>query len=132
MNKIIPRTALISVSDKKGLLPFAKSLEKNGVKIIATGGTAKLLRKSGIKVKKISSITKFPEIFGGRVKTLSPYVSGGILGQRDKDLKEAKANKVLWIDLVVCNLYPFARVAKNPSSSLEDKTTLMAMLRFFV
>ena len=121
MNKIIPKTALISVSDKKGLLPFAKSLEKNGVKIIATGGTAKLLRKSGIKVKKISSITKFPEIFGGRVITLSPYVSGGILGQRDKDLKEAKANKVLWIDLVVCNLYPFARVTKNPSSSLEDK-----------
>jgi len=76
-NKIIPKTALISVSDKKGLLPFARSLKKFGVQIVATGGTAKALKKGGIGVKKISTITKFPEIFGGRVKTLNPLISGG-------------------------------------------------------
>ena len=120
-NKIKPKTALVSVSKKSGLLPFVKSLESNGVKIIATGGTAKLLKEGGVSVKKISSITKFPEIFGGRVKTLSPYISGGILGKRDKDKKEAKDNNIPWIDMVVCNLYPFASVAKNPNSSLEEK-----------
>ena len=112
-NKIIPKTALISVSNKKGLLPFAKSLNRCGVQIIATGGTAKALKKGGIKVKKISSITGFPEIFGGRVKTLNPLISGGILGQRDKDGKEAKECGIPWIDLVVCNLYPFFKGCKN-------------------
>ena len=120
-NKIIPKTALISVSDKKGLLPFARSLKKFGVQIVATGGTAKALKKGGIGVKKISTITKFPEIFGGRVKTLNPLISGGILGQRDKDKQEADEPGVCWIDLVVCNLYPFSRVAKTPGSSLDDK-----------
>ena len=120
-NKIIPKTALISVSDKKGLLPFARSLKKFGVQIVATGGTAKALKKGGIGVKKISTITKFPEIFGGRVKTLNPLISGGILGQRDKDKQEAEEHGVCWIDLVVCNLYPFSRVAKTPGSSLDDK-----------
>ena len=93
-NKIIPKTALISVSDKKGLLPFARSLKKFGVQIVATGGTAKALKKGGIGVKKISTITKFPEIFGGRVKTLNPLISGGILGQRDKDKQEAEEHGV--------------------------------------
>ena len=120
-NKITPKTALISVSDKEGLLSFAKSLKKHGVQIIATGGTAKALKKGGIRVKKISTITKFPEIFGGRVKTLNPLISGGILGQRDKDKKEAKEHGVPWIDLVVCNLYPFSKVAKKPGSSFDDK-----------
>ena len=120
-NKIMPKTALISVSNKRGLLPFAKSLNRCGVQIIATGGTAKALKKGGIKVKKISSITGFPEIFGGRVKTLNPLISGGILGQRDKDGEEAKKHGVPWIDLVVCNLYPFSRVSKTPGSSLDEK-----------
>ena len=120
-NKIIPKTALISVSNKRGLLPFAKSLNRCGVQIVATGGTAKALKKGGIKVKKISSITGFPEIFGGRVKTLNPLISGGILGQRDKDGEEAKKHGVPWIDLVVCNLYPFSRVSKTPGSSLDEK-----------
>ena len=120
-NKIVPKTALISVSDKEGLLSFAKSLKKHGVQIVATGGTAKVLKKGGIRVKKISTITKFPEIFGGRVKTLNPLISGGILGQRDKDKNEAKEHGVPWIDLVVCNLYPFSKVAKKPGSSLDDK-----------
>ena len=119
--KIFPKTALFSVSDKTGLVPFASFLEKNGTKIIASGGTASLLKQNGIKVKEVSSITKFPEIFGGRVKTLSPQISGGILGRRDADKKEAKKNKILWIDMVVCNLYPFSSVSKDPKSSLEDK-----------
>ena len=89
-NKVLPKTALISVSNKSGVLTLAKLLQKNGVKIFATGGTASALKDAGIKVSKVSSISRFPEIFGGRVKTLSPYISGGILGQRDKDKAEAK------------------------------------------
>ena len=119
--KIFPKTALFSASDKRGLVPFASFLEKNGTKIIASGGTANLLKKNGIKVKKVSSITGFPEIFGGRVKTLNPHISGGILGQRDVDSDEAKKHKILWIDMVICNLYPFSEVSKDPKSSLEDK-----------
>ncbi|RPG64815.1 MAG: bifunctional phosphoribosylaminoimidazolecarboxamide formyltransferase/inosine monophosphate cyclohydrolase, partial [Flammeovirgaceae bacterium TMED290] len=119
--KIFPKTVLFSVSDKRGLVPFAKFLERNGTRIIASGGTASVLKKNNIKVKKVSSITRFPEVFGGRVKTISPYISGGILGQRDLDKEEAKKNDILWIDMVVCNLYPFEKVAKDPKSSLEDK-----------
>ena len=121
IEKVLPKTALISVSNKTGILTFAKSLQKNGVQIFATGGTASVLRDGGVKVSRVSSLSRFPEIFGGRVKTLSPYISGGILGQRDKDKAEARDNKITWIDLVVCNLYPFSDVAKNPSSTMGDK-----------
>ena len=120
-NKIIPKTALISVSDKTGIVSFARFLQKSGVKIIATGGTAKKLKENDIKVKSVSSLTKFPEIFGGRVKSIHPNIAGGILGQRDKDVQEAKKNKVQWIDMVICNLYPFQKIAQNPNSSLEEK-----------
>jgi len=120
-NKVLPKTALISVSNKSGVLTFAKLLQKNGVKIFATGGTASALKGAGIRVSKVSSTSRFPEIFGGRVKTLSPYISGGILGQRDKDKAEAKKNNITWIDLVVCNLYPFSEVAKNAASTLDEK-----------
>lgn len=119
--KIKPKTALLSVSDKKGLVPFARFLESQKIKLIATGGTARALKESGIKVSSISSLTKFPEIFGGRVKSMHPKIAGGILGQRDIHKKEAKTNKIRWIDLVVCNLYPFEVVAKNPKASLEEK-----------
>ena len=119
--KIKPKTALLSVSDKKGLVPFARFLESQKIKLIATGGTARALKESGIKVSSISSLTKFPEIFGGRVKSMHPKIAGGILGQRDVHKKEAKTNKIRWIDLVVCNLYPFGVVAKNPKASLEEK-----------
>ena len=119
--KVKPKTALISVSDKKGLVPFAKFLAKEKVKIIATGGTARVLRGAGIKVSSVSSLTGFPEIFGGRVKSMHPKIAGGILGQRDVDKEEAKKNKIRWIDLVVCNLYPFEVVAKNPKASMEEK-----------
>ena len=119
--KIKPKTALLSVSDKKGLVPFARFLESQKIKLIATGGTARALKESGIKVSSISSLTNFPEIFGGRVKSMHPKIAGGILGQRDIHKKEAKTNKIRWIDLVVCNLYPFEVVAKNPRASLEEK-----------
>ncbi len=119
--KVKPKTALISVSDKKGLVPFARFLAKEKVKIIATGGTARVLRGAGIKVSSVSSLTGFPEIFGGRVKSMHPKIAGGILGQRDVDKEEAKKNKIRWIDLVVCNLYPFEVVAKNPKASMEEK-----------
>ena len=121
IKKVLPKTALISVSNKSGILTFARLLQKNGVKIFATGGTASALRGAGIKVSKVSSLSRFPEIFGGRVKTLSPYISGGILGQRDKDKAEAKENNIAWIDLVVCNLYPFSDVAKNTNSTMDEK-----------
>ena len=93
-NKVLPKTALISVSNKSGVVTFAKLLQKSGVKIFATGGTASALKDAGIKVSKVSSISRFPEIFGGRVKTLSPYISGGILGQRDKDKDEATTTNI--------------------------------------
>ena len=119
--KIIPKTALLSVSDKSGLVSFGKFLKKKKIKIIATGGTAKALKDAGISVVSVSSITKFPEIFDGRIKSMHPKIAGGILGQRDIHKKEAKTNKIGWIDLVVCNLYPFEAVAKNPKASLEEK-----------
>ena len=120
-NKVVPKTALLSVSDKAGIVPFAQFLQERGVKIIATGGTAKKLRENGIKVRSVSSLTRFPEIFGGRVKSIHPNIAGGILGQRDRDKDEAKTNKILWIDMVVCNLYPFQKIAKNPTSTLSEK-----------
>ena len=119
--KIVPKTALLSVSDKSGLVSFGKFLKKKKIKIIATGGTAKTLKGAGVPVVSISSITNFPEIFDGRVKSVHPKIAGGILGQRDVHKKEAKTNKIGWIDLVVCNLYPFEAVTKNPKATLEEK-----------
>ena len=119
--KIKPKTALLSVSNKRGLIPFARFLSKQKIGLIATGGTAETLRAAGIKVSSVSSLTGFPEIFGGRVKSIHPKIIGGVLGQRDVDKKEAKKNKISWIDLVVCNLYPFEAVAKNPKISFEEK-----------
>ena len=120
-NKAIPKTALLSVSDKVGIVPFARFLQKHGVKIIATGGTAKKLKENGVKVRSVSSLTRFPEIFGGRVKSIHPNIAGGILGQRDRDKQEATTNKILWIDMVVCNLYPFQKIAESPGSTLSKK-----------
>ena len=119
--KIMPKTALLSVSDKSGIVSFGKFLKKKKIKIISTGGTAKILKNAGVPVVSVSSITGFPEIFDGRVKSVHPKIAGGILGQRDIHKKEAKTNKIGWIDLVVCNLYPFEAVTKNPKASLEEK-----------
>ncbi len=101
--------ALISVSDKEGIVLFAKELEELGFEIISTGGTFRLLKEEGIKALEISEVTKFPEMFDGRVKTLNPYIHGGILHKRDSDahVQTAKEHNIKAIDLVCVNLYPF-------------------------
>ncbi len=119
MNKV--KTALISVSDKTGIIDFAKELENLGIKILSTGGTFKALQKAGIKVQEVSDYTKFPEIMNGRVKTLHPKIHGGILALRnnEKHLAQAKENKIEFIDLVVINLYPFKETIQKNSSFSE-------------
>ncbi|UCH65985.1 MAG: bifunctional phosphoribosylaminoimidazolecarboxamide formyltransferase/IMP cyclohydrolase [Ignavibacterium sp.] len=115
------KSALISVSDKTGVVELAKVLADNNYNIIATGNTAKLLSSEGIKIQEVQEITGFPEIFNGRVKTLHPRVNGGILMRRDNqsDLKEAEENEIFPIDIVCVNLYPFKEVSKNPDASLD-------------
>src|ERR1700754_833875 len=108
--------ALLSVSDKTGLLDFAKGLADRGVMLISTGGTAKALRDAGLTVADVSEITNFPEMMDGRVKTLHPMVHGGLLSLRDKPDHTAsmKEHGIEGIDLLVCNLYPFeATVARG-------------------
>lgn len=103
------KTALLSVSDKEHIVELAKALRKWEVKIISTGGTAKALREAGIPVTDISEVTNAPEAFGGRMKTISFQVASGILFDRDRDREEAEKLKILPIDLVVANLYPFEK-----------------------
>jgi phosphoribosylaminoimidazolecarboxamide formyltransferase/IMP cyclohydrolase len=113
---IAPRRALLSVSDKTGLIEFGRFLAARGVEILSTGGTAKALRDAGVPVKDVSDHTGFPEILDGRVKTLVPQVHGGILGRRDlaEHLAQMAAHGIAPIDLVAVNLYPFeATVAKG-------------------
>src|SRR5213080_1682514 len=108
--------ALLSVSDKTGLIEFAKGLSDQGVMLISTGGTAKSLRDAGLKVSDVSEITDFPEMMDGRVKTLHPNVHGGLLALRDKPDHAASMMEhgIAGIDLLVCNLYPFeATVARG-------------------
>src|SRR6201996_969880 len=110
--------ALISVSDKAGLLPFARALADRGVEILSTGGSARTLRDAGLTVKEVSEHTGFPEILDGRVKTLVPQIHGGILGRRDlpEHLAQMAAHGIAPIDLVAVNLYPFeATVARGAS-----------------
>ena len=101
--------ALISVSDKTGIVEFAKRLEQQGIEIISTGGTYKKLKEEGISVMEISELTGFPECLDGRVKTLHPIVHAGILARRDKEehRKQLEELKIGTIDFVVVNLYPF-------------------------
>ena len=106
-NPIKINRALISVFDKTGVVEFAQILHELGVEILSTGGTAKALRAANIPIIDVSDYTHFPEIMDGRVKTINPLVEGGILGLRDKHSNDAKSNQIQWIDLVVCNLYPF-------------------------
>jgi len=114
--------ALISVSNKKGIAAFARELEKQGVDIISTGGTAELLRKEGVPVRDISSFTDFPEVLEGRVKTLHPRVHGGLLYKRGNALHEAQAKECGFqpIDLVVVNLYPFEATIAKPGVTLAE------------
>jgi phosphoribosylaminoimidazolecarboxamide formyltransferase/IMP cyclohydrolase len=114
--KLMPKSALISVSDKNGIVEFAKGLKKHGVKIISTGGTAKLLAENGIEITEISEFTGFPEMLDGRVKTLHPKVHAGLLNVRENDAHQAtmKEHDLENIDMVVVNLYPFeATVARG-------------------
>ncbi len=114
--------ALISVSDKTGIAKFARELERQGVDIISTGGTAELLRKEKIPVREISSFTAFPEVLEGRVKTLHPRVHGGLLYKRGNPQHEAEAKECGFepIDLVVVNLYPFEKTIQKPDVTLAE------------
>ena len=101
--------ALISVSDKTGLIDLARFLTGRGIELLSTGGSAKALRDAGVAVRDVADYTKFPEMLDGRVKTLHPLVHGGILGRRDLDDHRAamQAHGIAPIDLIVVNLYPF-------------------------
>ncbi len=114
--------ALISVSDKTGIVEFAKRLEKQGVEIISTGGTYKKLKEEGVKVMEISELTGFPECLDGRVKTLHPVVHAGILARRDKQehMKQLEDLKIDTIDFVVVNLYPFKQTILKEGVTLEE------------
>jgi len=113
------KRALISVSNKAGLQDFANGLYKLGIELISTGGTAKFLQDLNIPVTNVADITNFPEIMNGRVKTIHPKIAGGILGKRDQHEKEAKEHEIPWLDLVVCNLYPFAETIAKPNVDLD-------------
>ncbi len=114
--------ALISVSDKTGVVALAQKLAQHKIEIISTGGTAKLLRENGLKVRDVSEVTGFPEMLDGRVKTLHPKVHGGILGIRGNAEHRAKMleHQIEPIDLVVVNLYPFRQTIQQPGVSMED------------
>src|SRR5688500_261522 len=114
--------ALISVSDKTGLIPFASELARRGWELVSTGGTSKTLADAGLPVTGISDVTKFPEMMDGRVKTLHPAVHGGILARRHRpdDLYAIGREGITPIDLVVVNLYPFQETAKKPGVGFDE------------
>ena len=119
-NPITIKRALVSVFDKNGIEEFAKFLSKKNIEIVSTGGTSALLKKAQIPVVEINDFTNFPEIMGGRVKTINPLVEGGILALRDQHESDMMNNNINQIDLVVCNLYPFTKVIKNEDHTLSD------------
>lgn len=112
--------ALLSVSDKTGLADVGRALEALGVEIISTGGSARVLREAGVAVREIGDLTGFPEIMDGRVKTLHPNVHGGLLGRRGADDAVMRKHGIAPIDLLVVNLYPFARTIANSGVAYED------------
>ncbi|WP_206486302.1 bifunctional phosphoribosylaminoimidazolecarboxamide formyltransferase/IMP cyclohydrolase [Thalassotalea sp. G2M2-11] len=114
------KRALLSVSDKTGIVDFARNLAQKGVDILSTGGTAKLLADNGIQVTEVSDHTGHPEIMDGRVKTLHPKIHGGILARRGTDESVMAENNIDAIDMVVVNLYPFANTVANDDCTLED------------
>src|SRR6267378_4106955 len=113
---------LISVSDKTGVVDFARSLKEFNVEIISTGGTAKILREAGIEVRDVSDVTGFPEIMDGRVKTLHPRIHGALLALRDnaEHVAAMKAHGIEPIDMVVVNLYPFEQTIRRQGVTLEE------------
>src|SRR3974377_1025423 len=114
--------ALLSVSDKAGLVPLAQTLAAAGVELISTGGTAKALREAGLKVTDLSAYTGFPEMLDGRVKTLHPKVHGGLLYLRGNESHETtvRAHGIQPIDLVIVNLYPFEQTVARPGATLHE------------
>jgi len=114
------RRALLSVSDKSGILELARALAARGVELLSTGGTAKLLAGAGLAVTEVSAYTGFPEIMDGRVKTLHPRVHGGLLGRRGTDDAVMREHGIAPIDLLVVNLYPFAATVAKPDCTYED------------
>ncbi|WP_342594805.1 bifunctional phosphoribosylaminoimidazolecarboxamide formyltransferase/IMP cyclohydrolase [Salinicola lusitanus] len=114
------RRALLSVSDKTGVVEFARELTSLGVELLSTGGTYRLLHENGIAVVEVSEHTGFPEIMDGRVKTLHPKIHGGILGRRGQDDAVMAEHGIDPIDMVVVNLYPFTQTVANPDCTLED------------
>ncbi len=134
MNNARPiRRALISVSDKTGIVEFAQALAERGVDILSTGGTARLLAEQGIAVTEVSDYTGFPEMMDGRVKTLHPKVHGGVLGRRGQDDDVMAKHGINPIDMVVVNLYPFAETVAKDGCTLADavKTSILAVLPWF-
>ena len=114
------RRALLSASNKRGIVEFATALAAHGVALLSTGGTAQLIRGAGLKVTEIANYTGFPEIMGGRVKTLHPRVHGGLLGRRGIDDAVMREHGIEPIDLLVVNLYPFSATVARPGCSYED------------
>jgi len=114
------RRALLSVSDKTGLVELARALAKRNIEILSTGGTAKLLAGSGVAVREVSTYTGFPEIMGGRVKTLHPKIHGGLLGRRGVDEAVMALHEIEPIDLLVVNLYPFAETVARPGCGYPE------------
>lgn len=116
------KRALVSVSDKTGLVDFAKALNKYGVTIISTGGTSKALKEAGIACMDISDVTGFPEMLDGRVKTLHPKIHGGLLALRGKKehMEKIKEHNIEMIDMVIVNLYPFEKTVAKPDVTLEE------------
>ena len=114
--------ALISVSDKTGIVEFARALQALGVELLSTGGTAALLAAQGLPVREVAELTGFPEMLDGRVKTLHPVVHGGLLARRDvpAHMEALKAYGIGTIDLLVVNLYPFEATVAKPDCTLED------------
>lgn len=114
------RRALLSVSDKSGIVELAQILVENGVELISTGGTAAMLRESGITVREVSELTGFPEIMDGRVKTLHPKVHGALLSRGEQDLEVCTLHGIEPIDLLVVNLYPFAQTIARPDCDFQE------------
>ena len=118
---IVPiKRALISVSNKSGIVDFAKTLSESGIEILSTGGTGKLLNKSGVTVTDVSDFTGMSELMDGRVKTLHPKIHGGILGDREHHIDEMAGSGISPIDLVVVNLYPFEQTIAKQDVTLEE------------
>jgi phosphoribosylaminoimidazolecarboxamide formyltransferase/IMP cyclohydrolase len=116
------RRALISVSDKTGIVDFARELKRFGIEILSTGGTAKALRAAGLAVREVSEVTKFPEMMDGRIKTLHPRIHGGLLGRRDNDdhLAAMREHGIEPIDMVVVNLYPFRQTIAREGVTVDE------------